>query len=53
MQRAGGVDVAASGDSYQEDGCGKPDNRHLINFSIQFAELWCMMMDGNKLMISK
>lgn len=53
MQRAGVVEVAAAGDSYQEDGCGKPDNRHLINFSIQFAEPRCTMMDGNKLMISK
>lgn len=40
MQRAAGVDVAAAGGSYKEDGCGKPDNRHLINFSIQFAEPW-------------
>lgn len=53
MQRAGGVDVATAGDSYQQDGCGRPDNRHLIHFSIQFAEPWCMMMDRNKLMISK
>lgn len=53
MQRAGIVDVATAGDSYQDDGCGKPDNWHLINFSIQFAEPWYMMMDGNKLMISK
>lgn len=53
MQRAGGVDVAAAGDSYQQDGCGRPDNRHLIHFSVQFAEPQCMMMDSNKLMISK
>lgn len=30
MQRAGGVDVVTAGDSYQQDGCGRPDNRHLI-----------------------
>lgn len=53
MQRAGGVDVAAAGDSYQQDGCGRPDNGHLIHFSIQFAELWCVKMDRNKLIISK
>lgn len=36
-----------------KDGCGRPDNGHLIHFSIQFAELWCVKMDRNKLMISK
>jgi len=53
MQGAGVVDVATAGNGYQQDGCGRPDNRHLIHFSIQFAEPWCMMMDRNKLMISK
>lgn len=53
MQRAGGVDVAIAGDRYQQSGCGRPDNRHLIHFSIQFGGPWCMMMDRNKLMICK
>lgn len=47
MQRARVGDVATAGGSYQQNGCGRPDMKYLIHFSIKFAEPW------NKLMISK